>query len=229
MFAIWLFWKHKNNIVFQNKPIQCRLRFEVYRTAIEFDYCAKALRGVYQHVIRRVRLEKPDIGWVKLNSDGSSRGNPSVAGSGGLIRNEKGEWICGFARRIRITTSFAAELWGLRDGILQCLNPNLSSVLIELDAKSIVDLLVNSDYSNNAISPLVDDCRSLMAQLPRVQIKHCFREANRCADGLARLGAKQSGDFLLFNCPPVDIIDLFNFDANGLYLNRLCPELVFSL
>lgn len=126
-----------------------------------------------------MRWEKPDIGWVKLNSDGSSRGNPSVAGSGGLIRNEKGEWICGFARRIRITTSFAAELWGLRDGILQCLNPNLCSVLIELDAKSMVDLLVNSDYSNNAISPLVDDCRSLMAQLPRVQIKHCFREANR--------------------------------------------------
>ena len=48
------------------------------------------------------------------------------------------------------------ELWGLRDGLLQCLNLNLSFVLIELDAKSIVDLLVNSDYSNNAISPLVD-------------------------------------------------------------------------
>ena len=145
-----------NNILFQNKPIQCKLGFEVYRTAIEFDYCAKAPRGLYQHVIRRVRWEILDIGWVKLNSDGSSRGNPGVTGSGGLIRNEKGEWICGFARRIGITTSFAVELWGLRDGLLQCLNLNLSFVLIELDAKSIVDLLVNSDYSNNAISPLVD-------------------------------------------------------------------------
>ena len=74
-----------NNIVFQNKPIQCRLGFEVYWTAIEFDYCAKAPRGVYQHVIRRVRWEILDIGWVKLNFDGSSRGNPGVAGSGGLI------------------------------------------------------------------------------------------------------------------------------------------------
>lgn len=174
------FWKHKNNIVFQNKPIQRRLRFEVYRTTIEFDFCAKALKGVYQHVLRRGRWEKPDINWVKLNSDGSSRGNPGVASSGGLIRNERGEWICGFARRIRITTSFAAELWGLREGLLQCLSLNLSSVLLELDAKSIVDLLVNSDYFDNVISPLVDDCKSLMAQLPRVHIRHYFQEANRC-------------------------------------------------
>lgn len=170
----------EHNIVFQNKPIQHRLKFEVYRTAIEFGFCAKALKGVYQHVLRRVRWKKPDINWVKLNSDGSSRENPSVASSGGLIRNERGEWICGFARRIRTTTSFAAELWGLREGLLQYLSLNLSSVLLELDAKSIVDLLVNSDYFDNVISPLVDDCRSLMAQLPRVHIRHYFQEANRC-------------------------------------------------
>ncbi|KAL0016773.1 hypothetical protein SO802_003842 [Lithocarpus litseifolius] len=181
------------------------------------------------HVIRRVRWEKPDTCWVKLNYDGSSRKNPGVADSGGLIRNEKGEWICGFAKKIGITTRFTAELWGLRDGLLQCLNLNLSSVLIELDAKAIVDLLANPDYSNNVISPLVDDCRFLMAQLLRVQVRHYFQKANRCANALARLRSEQSSDFLLFNCPPVDIVDFFNFDANGLYLSRLCPEPVFSL
>ena len=122
-------------MVFQNKPIQHRLGLEVYQAAIEFDYCAKSPKRVYQHVIRRVRWEKPDTGWVKLNSDGLSRGNPSVAGSGGLIRNEKREWICGFARKIGITTSFVAKMWGFRDGLLQCPNLNLSSVLIELDTK----------------------------------------------------------------------------------------------
>lgn len=82
-----------------------------------------------------MRWEKPDIGWVKLYSDVSSKGNPDTTRSGGLIRNEKGEWICGYAKKIGITTSFVAELWGLKDGLIQCLNFNLSSVLIELDAK----------------------------------------------------------------------------------------------
>ena len=57
-----------------------------------------------------MRYEKPDIDWVKLYSDGSSKGNSGIAGSGGLIRNEKGEWICGYARKIGITTNFVAEL-----------------------------------------------------------------------------------------------------------------------
>ena len=58
--------------------------------------------------------------------------------------------------------SFAAELWGLRDGLLQCLNLHLPTIEIEIDAKSIVDLLNNSRNANNVISPLVDDCRYLI-------------------------------------------------------------------
>ncbi|KAL0016093.1 hypothetical protein SO802_003162 [Lithocarpus litseifolius] len=57
-----------------------------------------------------------------------------------------------------------------------------------------------------------------MAQLPQVQVKHCFQEINRRVDALARLGSEQNSDFHFFNCPPMDILDLFNFDANRLYL-----------
>ena len=39
----------------------------------------------------------PPPGFVKLNTDGSSLGNPAVAGFGGLIREEDGGWIVGFS------------------------------------------------------------------------------------------------------------------------------------
>lgn len=81
---------------------------------------------------------------------------------GGLIRNEKGEWIVGFARKIGVTNNFVAELWGLRDGLIQCLTLSLLAVEIEIDAKAKVELLANTSYYNHAISPLVDDCRSLL-------------------------------------------------------------------
>ncbi|OMO91594.1 hypothetical protein CCACVL1_07070 [Corchorus capsularis] len=71
-------------------------------------------------VIRRtvnVHWVPPCLGWLKLNSDGSSLGNPRPAGAGGYFRSENGGWILGYARRIDHLTSLQAELWGLRDGL----------------------------------------------------------------------------------------------------------------
>ena len=84
-----------------------------------------------------------------MNTDGSATGNSSIAGGGGLIRDENGEWVTGFARRIGSTNSFLAELWALRDGLQLCLQANMHSVIIELDAKAIVDAF-NSPTSYDA-------------------------------------------------------------------------------
>lgn len=53
---------------------------------------------------------KPSLSWHKLNLDGSSLGNLGRAGGGGLIRDNRGHWIKGYARNIGHTTSIAAEL-----------------------------------------------------------------------------------------------------------------------
>ena len=36
--------------------------------------------------------------------DGASLGNPGVAGCGGGVQDESGNWVAGFARRIGITS-----------------------------------------------------------------------------------------------------------------------------
>ena len=100
--------------------------------------------------------------------------------------------MAGFSRKIGIVTSLLAELWAIRDGLMLCIDCNLTMVEVELDAKTIVHLLANPLYSNNAISLLIEDCRYLISQIPHVRIKHYYREANRCADKLARMGANQN-------------------------------------
>ena len=85
-----------------------------------------------------------------------------MAGCGGVVRDEEGSWIAGFTRRIGVTTSFEAKLWGLRDGLMLCSNLDISLLVVEIDAKTIVDALQNVDYANNAISLILDDCRLLV-------------------------------------------------------------------
>ena len=99
--------------------------------------------------------------------------------------------------------------------MLQCLNLHLPAIEIEIDTKSIVDLLNNPKVANNVVSHLVDDCRYLISYLPWVRVKHCFKEANRCANVLARLGSNQVIDFYVFSSPLVDIMDFLKADAHG--------------
>ena len=88
--------------------------------------------------------------------------------------------------------------------------------------KLILDALLNPEYVNNIVSPLLDDCWMLAAQFCRICFKHCYCEANRCADKLASLGASQSLDFIVFQSPPVDILTSLEEDASGLYQSRFC-------
>ena len=95
----------------------------------------------------------------------------------------------GFTRKIDKANSFLTEMWALRDGLLLCNQLNLNAVMVKLDAKALVDTLKNPSYANTIVSSLFDDRRRLAAQIPHLSIKHIYREANKCADRLANLGA----------------------------------------
>ena len=51
--------------------------------------------------------------------------------------------------------------------------------------------------------------------MPHIHIKHCFRQANRCVDRLARMSFSQISNFSLFDSSHVDMIDVIENDLNG--------------
>ena len=71
--------------------------------------------------------------------------------------------------------------------------------------------------------------RQLISQLAQVRIGHCYREANYCADFLVRTGALQVSSFILYQDPPVDLLELISSDKAGMCCNRTIPELAVSL
>ena len=167
----------------------------------------------------------PPLGWKKLNTDESVIRCMEQAGCGGVVRDEHGSWVAEFTRHVGATNSFSAELWGLRDGLLLCSSLNISRLIVEIDAKVLVDVIKNSAYVNQIISPILDDCRQLMTSFQQVQLKHCYREANRCADMMARIGADQELEYVLFSSPPVDLAKALEDDCNGVFFNRVCTDL----
>ena len=186
-----------------------------------------------------VRWERPGQGKLKLNIDGSAQGNSGLASGGGVLRDDQGKWVLGYSKKIGrsgvfaglvITSSledwrtswFLPEWLALRDGLHLCLSKNHLDVEVELDAKIIVDALTTTQQSDQPVSPLMDDCRSLATRFNHIQFKHCYCEANKCAIGLARKGVTQIDDFFVYDNPPVELENNFIHDLNGLYSIRHC-------
>ncbi|KAL0002820.1 hypothetical protein SO802_016601 [Lithocarpus litseifolius] len=218
--AVWILWLHRNRIVFGNTGLQRSLLDETLARAAEVAYLVS---NGNQNTIRnkiQVKWLNPPSNWFKLNSDGSARGNPGLACSGGLIRNEKGEWVKGYARAIGITSSVAAEFWALRDGIRLCIALKLPAVEIELDAKVVIDLVRNESNNLNSLDALVADYKEGLKKILNVSIWHCFREANKCADNLAKRGALLDQDFVVFTHPPSEVELLIRLDAMGTMYDR---------
>ena len=62
-----------------------------------------------------------------------------------------------------------AELWVVRDGLTLCLDRNFPDVIIELDAKAIIDVISNPNQPNSIISSIVNDCRHLASKIPQTR------------------------------------------------------------
>ena len=209
-------------MVFNGKTQNPRLATEIVNRAMEFTFYASTCAKTSSRIIIQVRWEKPPAGWFKLNTDGASGSGMDRLGCGGIIRDEHGCWITGFSRRIGAANSIIAELWGLRDGLQLCCCRNFGSIEVEIDAKAILDSLLNPNYVNYIVSPLLEDCKTLATRFRRICFKHCFREVNCCADKLASLGSSQSLDFIIYQSLPVDTVTFLEEDASGMYRSRLC-------
>ena len=96
----------------------------------------------------------------------------------------------------------------------------MSSLIIELDALSIV-LLMNNEAENIMMEPLLSDCRSLLKQIPNKRVLHVYREANQCADALAKLGAQSGFHFVVFCNPSPVVENLLAFDKASMFCNKL--------
>ena len=102
------------------------------------------------------------------------------------------------------------------------------AVDIQIDAKAVVDVNRNPSYSNRVVMPIVDDCRQQISQFGQVQIGHCYREVNFCADFLAKKGALQDFCFCVYQDPLVDLLDLISADKEGVFCSRAIPVVAGS-
>lgn len=63
--------------------------------------------------IIEIQWKSPTVGWIKVNTDGSANGSPSIVGCGGIFLTYIGFCKGCFAKPLRIIYAFGVELWGV--------------------------------------------------------------------------------------------------------------------
>ena len=72
--------------------------------------------------------------------------------------------------------------------------------------------------------------RSLLRKFQQEKMQHVYREVNKVADGLARMGCTQQADFVTFTTPPYPKVNsLALFDINDLYSLRRSVNVVTAM
>jgi ribonuclease HI len=220
-FGIWSLWLRRNQFVFKLDSHFLDPLVNAISYASEFFYLIGSYSKVKNRISTPIKWFAPPLDGFKLNTDGSSLGNPSLAGGGGVIRNHVGDWVGGFSRAIGVTTSVQAELRALKDGLNLAIDLGILNLEIEMDSLVAVEL-VNSIATLNAfLSTIVTDCRSLMEGFESCSLKHIFREANGCADLLAKSGYDQNPDFISFSNAPMYVLETLAFDVSSATRFRL--------
>uniref|UniRef100_A0A2N9IHI9 Reverse transcriptase domain-containing protein n=1 Tax=Fagus sylvatica TaxID=28930 RepID=A0A2N9IHI9_FAGSY len=222
---IWTIWTGRNKWVMEHIPLD--IPSIIHRTkTITTELCFNLPRKEPNNNIETILVnwKPPPPNFFKLNTDGSVTGNPGPAGAGGIIRDHTGNWVKGFSRKIGNTNSLAAELWGLRDGLVLAQELNIKRLIIELDAKAILDLVQTANLTSLSYHPygaLISDCRSLIQAFEETRLQHTYREGNATADLLAKAGASLFCPFVVFDHPPLFIVSQILADSQGVQYPRL--------
>ena len=119
--SLWLIWQWRNRFVFENQimPLDSALS-NIHSRCQEINQTTSSCselsleKSSTHHLIH---WKPPDMGIVKLNTDGSCFPQTLKAGAGGLFRNHNSEWLLGFIQDCGVYTSLEAELWGILSGL----------------------------------------------------------------------------------------------------------------
>ena len=118
-------------------------------------------------------------------------GSPERAGFSGLLRNHNGDWVHGFAGHLGERHILFAELFGLKTGLVIAWQLNYKNVCLETDFMEAFRLITQETHPFHGYGMLVADIKYLLSRQWTVEVTHTFREANQCADFLAKHGVNQ--------------------------------------
>ncbi|KAM7501103.1 hypothetical protein LguiB_000007 [Lonicera macranthoides] len=106
----WEIWKQRNS---------CRIEGNTLNGKVMILNIKDNIRSMFHE--SKVLAKRPPQGFIKLNSDGCTKGNPSPSGGGSVLRNDVREIILAQCEYYGMQTNMASEARVLLQGVRRCI------------------------------------------------------------------------------------------------------------
>ncbi|KAE8695181.1 hypothetical protein F3Y22_tig00110733pilonHSYRG00352 [Hibiscus syriacus] len=139
----------------------------------------------------RQQWRSPQAGMIKINTGGTADLRTMDA-TGGLLRDDTGQWLTGFHRNIDSCLAFQTELWASFYGLTSSSNHGFKDVEAKLD---------NKEW--------------------RAKLSYVRRESNEVADALAHIECNGRLGLMVLSHPSNEIWRALNLDSSFFNLGFL--------
>ncbi|KAG8650771.1 hypothetical protein MANES_07G069794v8 [Manihot esculenta] len=213
----WALWQARNDVVWSSKwssPAAV-----VYRArTILYDWCNA--RHVDDSSSNAVPAPPPLHFWVpplqgflKANVDAAVFPDGFI-GVGGVLRSYDGSFVGACQHRLLgYFSPKTAELITIREVLSWIKRLGYDQIVLESDALTVVKALLSSSTSDfSSFGSLVDDCKSLIAEMNSVSVSFVPRSANSVAHLIARAASTISDRIEWLSTPPQLIVHALMLD-----------------
>eukprot|EP00253_Pinus_taeda_P009771 PITA_09771 len=224
-FLLWSIWKERNRRIFQDEhrnidfskdniitniqqliQTKCKEESNERPTAQDLQILKNfRLEGTSNIIVPKHRIQPPSQndkwqcppeGGLKLNFDGASRGNPSMAGIGGVLRNQHGEILHIYYKALGESTNNEMEFAALEHGLRIAKSRRLCNIILEGDSSLVISTaqkLQRGTKANKAtkhwrLAKVTESIAELMDGMQGLVFHAIRRRANGLADYLANCG-----------------------------------------
>lgn len=136
---------------------------------------------------------RPSEGFIKLNFDGDSKGNPGIAGIGGIFRDCQGRVRLLYLAYGGMMSNNEAEPMAVRQGMRIAVRLRYKQLEVEGDSLLVINMM-RKLYNGKAwdklthswrIASLIQELGEIIKRFDYMIIKHVKREGNKADDFLA--------------------------------------------
>lgn len=154
-------WRARNEFVFSQKSSSSQLLLWKIKKRVA------TIRGLKQRdrVLRPVNSNQEDerliswkcrpTGFLTLNCDGVVSGASSLAGCGGILINDSGEFLFAFSHKLEPCSVLEAELWAIYHGMSIAWGRGFRNLIVESESANAIKLLSNFSVDLHPLANLV--------------------------------------------------------------------------
>ena len=140
-----------------------------------------------EHAFNRWKFARNDL---CLFFDEAAKGNPGLAGCGGVITEANGNLVSSYARGLGNGTNNKAEFCGLYQGLRIARTKGIAKLLVFGDSRLLIQAITNKKRpSHLQLAQILQRIRLLCKNFQSISFFHILRNLNSMADKAANDGS----------------------------------------